>query len=152
MKGNVWVIEGTWIAMSNDNMTSLFPSRKVARKPPWKRKKCGRNWHLIFSVAEEWSGKMTALKGSTYWITSFPWSIHCLTHTNVWFITSLFGCLYVCIMNLRLSYANHELLYISSLVVKRRKCKHITLLTYYTVNLTYYTVNLSYYTVNILHC
>jgi hypothetical protein len=43
MKGNVRVIEGTLIAMSNDNMTSLFPSRKVARKPPWKRKKHGRN-------------------------------------------------------------------------------------------------------------
>jgi hypothetical protein len=27
------VIEGSWRAMSNENMTSLFPIRKIARKP-----------------------------------------------------------------------------------------------------------------------
>jgi hypothetical protein len=29
------VIEGSWRAMSNENMTSLFPVRKNARKPPF---------------------------------------------------------------------------------------------------------------------
>ena len=32
------VIEGSWRAMSNENMTSLFPTRKIARKPPSKAK------------------------------------------------------------------------------------------------------------------
>jgi len=32
------VIEGSWRAMSNENMTSLFPIRKTARKPPMKAK------------------------------------------------------------------------------------------------------------------
>jgi len=32
------VIEGSWRVMSNENMTSLFPIRKTARKPPLKEK------------------------------------------------------------------------------------------------------------------
>jgi len=32
------VIEGSWRAMSNENMTSLFPIRKIARKPPLEAK------------------------------------------------------------------------------------------------------------------
>jgi len=32
------VIEGSWRAMSNENMTSLFPIRKIARKPTLKAK------------------------------------------------------------------------------------------------------------------
>jgi len=32
---------------------------------------------------------MTALRGSTYWTTSFPWNV-----PNVWFITSRFDCIY----------------------------------------------------------
>jgi len=32
------VIEGSWRAMSNENTTSLFPIRKIARKPPLKEK------------------------------------------------------------------------------------------------------------------
>jgi len=32
------VIGGSWRAMSNENMTSLFPIRKTARKPPLKAK------------------------------------------------------------------------------------------------------------------
>jgi len=32
------VIEGSWRAMSNENMTSLFPIRKTARKPTLKVK------------------------------------------------------------------------------------------------------------------
>jgi hypothetical protein len=32
------VIEGSWRAMSNENMTSLFPITKIARKPPLKAK------------------------------------------------------------------------------------------------------------------
>jgi hypothetical protein len=32
------VIEGSWKAMSNENMTSLFPIRKIARKPNRKAK------------------------------------------------------------------------------------------------------------------
>jgi len=28
------VVEGSWRAMSNENMTSLFPIRKITRKPP----------------------------------------------------------------------------------------------------------------------
>jgi len=32
------VIEGSWRAMNNANMTSLFPIRKIARKPPLKAK------------------------------------------------------------------------------------------------------------------
>jgi len=32
------VIGGSWRAMSNENMTSLFPIRKIARKPPLKAK------------------------------------------------------------------------------------------------------------------
>jgi len=32
------VIEGSWRAMSNENMTSLLPIRKTARKPPLKAK------------------------------------------------------------------------------------------------------------------
>jgi hypothetical protein len=30
------VIEGSWRVMSNENMTSLFPIRKIARKPTLK--------------------------------------------------------------------------------------------------------------------
>jgi hypothetical protein len=32
------VIEGSWRAMSNENMTSLCPFRKIARKPTLKAK------------------------------------------------------------------------------------------------------------------
>jgi len=32
------VIEGSWRAMSIENVTSLFPIRKIARKPPLKAK------------------------------------------------------------------------------------------------------------------
>ena len=32
------VIEGSWRAMSNKNMTSLFPIRRIAGKPPLKAK------------------------------------------------------------------------------------------------------------------
>ena len=32
------MIEGSWRVMSNENMTSLFPIRKIARKPPLKAK------------------------------------------------------------------------------------------------------------------
>jgi len=32
------VIEGSWRAMSNENMTSVLPIRKIARKPPLKAK------------------------------------------------------------------------------------------------------------------
>jgi len=32
------VIEGSWKAMSNENMTYLFPIRKIARKPTLKAK------------------------------------------------------------------------------------------------------------------
>ena len=32
------VIEGSWRATSNENITSLFPIRKIARKPPLKVK------------------------------------------------------------------------------------------------------------------
>jgi len=35
---NVREIEGTWKAISNENMTSLFPIRKIARKPLLKTK------------------------------------------------------------------------------------------------------------------
>jgi hypothetical protein len=35
---NVQVIEGRRRAMSNENMTSLFPTRNIARKPPLKAK------------------------------------------------------------------------------------------------------------------
>jgi len=37
-EGNGRVIEGSWRAMSNENMTSLFPIRKIACKPPLKAK------------------------------------------------------------------------------------------------------------------
>jgi len=33
------VIEGSWRATSNENMTYLFPIRNIARKPPLKAKK-----------------------------------------------------------------------------------------------------------------
>jgi len=36
---NSRVIEGSWRAMSNENMTSLFPIRKSARKPTLKANK-----------------------------------------------------------------------------------------------------------------
>ena len=32
------MIEGSWRAMSNENMTALFPIRKIAHKPPLKAK------------------------------------------------------------------------------------------------------------------
>jgi hypothetical protein len=32
------VTEGSWTAMSNENMTSLLPIRKTARKLTWKAK------------------------------------------------------------------------------------------------------------------
>jgi hypothetical protein len=32
------VIEGSWRAMSNENVNSLFPTRKIARKPTLKAK------------------------------------------------------------------------------------------------------------------
>jgi hypothetical protein len=32
------VVEGSWRAMSSENMISLFPVRKIARKPPLKAK------------------------------------------------------------------------------------------------------------------
>jgi hypothetical protein len=35
---NGQVIEGSWKAMSNENITSLFPIRKIARKPLLKAK------------------------------------------------------------------------------------------------------------------
>jgi len=35
---NCRVIEGSCRAMSNENITSLFPTRKIARKPPLKTK------------------------------------------------------------------------------------------------------------------
>ena len=35
---NGGVIEGSWRAMNNENMTSLFPTRKTARKPTLKAK------------------------------------------------------------------------------------------------------------------
>jgi hypothetical protein len=35
---NGQVIEGSWRAMSNENVTSLFPIRKIARKPHLKAK------------------------------------------------------------------------------------------------------------------
>jgi hypothetical protein len=35
---NVRVIAGSWRAMSNENMTSLFPIGKIARKPTLKAK------------------------------------------------------------------------------------------------------------------
>jgi hypothetical protein len=35
---NGQVIKGSWRAMSNENMTSIFPIRKIARKPTLKAK------------------------------------------------------------------------------------------------------------------
>ena len=37
------VIEGSWRAMSNENVASLFPIRKIARKPPLKAKEMRGN-------------------------------------------------------------------------------------------------------------
>jgi len=45
------VIEGSWRAMSNENMTSLFPIRKIARKPPLKAKEIRGG---ISSLFPEW--------------------------------------------------------------------------------------------------
>ena len=45
----------------------------------------------IFSEWRKSSGKMTALIGSIYWITSFPWNIHCHTLTYVCFVVVYTG-------------------------------------------------------------
>jgi len=44
------VIEGSWWAMSNENMTSLFPIRKIARKPNLKAKEIREELAAYFLV------------------------------------------------------------------------------------------------------
>jgi hypothetical protein len=45
---NGQVIEGSWRAMGNENMTSLFPIRKIARKPPLKAKEIRKELATYF--------------------------------------------------------------------------------------------------------
>jgi len=45
---NSRVIEGSWRAMSNESMTSLFPIRKTARKPPLKVKEISEELAACF--------------------------------------------------------------------------------------------------------
>jgi hypothetical protein len=45
---NGGVIEGSWGAMSNENMSSLFPVRKIARKPNLKVKQIGEELAAYF--------------------------------------------------------------------------------------------------------
>jgi len=45
---NSRVIEGSWRAMSNENMTSFFPIRKIARKPPLKAKEIRKELAVYF--------------------------------------------------------------------------------------------------------
>ena len=47
------VIEGSWRAMSNENMTSLFPIRKTARKPPLRAKEIREELAAYFLLQEE---------------------------------------------------------------------------------------------------
>jgi len=42
------VIEGNWRAMSTENMTTLFPIKKTARKPPLKAKEIGEELAAYF--------------------------------------------------------------------------------------------------------
>jgi hypothetical protein len=42
------VIEGSWRAMSNENMASLFPVKKIARKPTLKAKEMGEELAAYF--------------------------------------------------------------------------------------------------------
>jgi hypothetical protein len=42
------VIEGSWRAMSNENMTYLFPIRKTARKPTLKAKEISEKLAVYF--------------------------------------------------------------------------------------------------------
>jgi len=46
-----WVIEGSWRAMSNDNMTSLFSVRKTAHKPSLKAKEI---WEELAAYFLSW--------------------------------------------------------------------------------------------------
>jgi len=50
------VIEGSWRAMSNENMTSLFPIRKIARKPNMKAKEIRKELaaYLLSGGRLEW--------------------------------------------------------------------------------------------------
>jgi hypothetical protein len=68
---------------------------------------------------------MTVHNGGTFWTTFFPWNLpNIFTNTDICdeFLPTVFNVchgLVLSIMNLRLSYANHELLYTSSLAVKK---------------------------------
>jgi len=44
------VIEGSWRAMSNENMTSLFPIRKIAHKPTLKAKEIRKELAAYFLI------------------------------------------------------------------------------------------------------
>jgi len=48
MKKNGQMIEGSWRAMSNENMTSLFPIRKTAPKPTLKMKEIRKELAAYF--------------------------------------------------------------------------------------------------------
>jgi len=58
------VIEGSWRAMSNENMTSLFPIRKNARKPPLKAKEVREELaaYFVSGGRVEWQNDCTFLK------------------------------------------------------------------------------------------
>ena len=47
------VIEGSWRAMSNENMTSLFPIWKIARKPTLKAKEI-REELAVYFLSGRW--------------------------------------------------------------------------------------------------
>ena len=47
-EGNGRVIEGSWRAMCNENMTALFAIRKIARKPTLKAKEIGEELAAYF--------------------------------------------------------------------------------------------------------
>ena len=57
--------------MNNENMTSLFPIRKIALKPPLKAKEIREELAAYSWVEEEKSGKMIALKGGTFFKSFF---------------------------------------------------------------------------------
>ena len=50
------VIEGSWRALSNENMTSLFPIRKIAREPTLKAKEIRKELGAYFLIGgrAEW--------------------------------------------------------------------------------------------------
>ena len=52
--------------MSNESMTSLFPIRKIARKPPLKAKEIRKELAAYFLSGGRVEWQKTALKGGTF--------------------------------------------------------------------------------------